>query len=253
MISVSQIYETILSQSRKDVRGLSFSPDDFNNVVIEVNQRIYRLTYHNFEASKLSMDESDSFKVVKFPINLDSNGIGILPPNYFHLVGDPYYIHPVLGRRKIDLVTSLEDDNREMDFYTKASDAYPTCFMGFGATSEDMSFYVTPKTCTPIYINYLREVVDPFLDYYVNDTTLEVTYMPVATVANPTVVVPLGCTTRSGISGLSNVVSLTKDFEWHPHDVPQIVNLLLGALGISLPDEMLVQVAEKDEPKIEQA
>lgn len=247
MIHVHEIYDTVLSLVRKDKRGLSFSPDDFNNAVVQVNQRTYRANYRNFESSKLSMDEMDSLKLVNIPIPLDSNGVGILPSNYFHLVGDPYYYHATAGRRRIDLITSLEHGMREMDYLTKASVLYPTCFMGYGATSADMSVYVTPSTCTPIYIDYLREVVTPFLDYYVNDLTMEITYMA----EGATVTIPLGCTSRSGVSGIASVASLTKNFEWHEHDVPFIVNCMLEAVGISLPDELLIGVSNNDEPKIE--
>ena len=173
MIYTSQIYDTLLTAIRKDKRGLSFSPDDFNNIIVQVNQRIFRLNYAGFESSKLSMDEMDSFKKVNVPINLDTNGIGILPSDYYHLVGDPYYMHPTFGRRRVDLITSLEHGQREMDYLTKASITYPTTFMAYGATSEDMSLYVTPTTCTPIYIDYLRKVTTPFLDYYV-DTNLNI-------------------------------------------------------------------------------
>jgi hypothetical protein len=247
MIYVSEIYDTVLSLIRKDSRGLSFSPSDFNNAIVQVNQRVYRNNYRNFESSKLSMDEMDSFKQVGIPINLDANGVGVLPSNYFHLVGDPWYTHPTEGRRKIDLITTLEHGSREMDYYTKASALYPTCFMGYGATAADMSVYVTPVTCTPIYIDYLREVTTPYLDYYVDDNELTLTYMA----EGATVAVPLGCTARNGTAGAANVVSQTKNFEWHEHDVPSIVNMLLEAVGISLPDELLIQVSNVDEPKIE--
>lgn len=249
MISVSQVYDTLLSYTRKDKRGLSFSPDDFNNAVVQVNQRIYRLNYSNFESSKLSIDEMDSFKVVGASIALDANGIGSLPADYFHLVGDPWYTHATAGRRKIDLITSLEHGSREMDYLTKASVLYPTCFMGFGVTSADMSVHVTPVTCTPIYIDYLREVATPLLDYYVNDTTLVITYLT----EGQTLALPAGYTTRLGTAGPANITSATVDFEWHEHDLPQVINLLLEAVGISLPDELLVQVSNNDLPIIEKS
>jgi hypothetical protein len=247
MILVSQIYDTLLSAIRKDKRGLSFSPDDFNNVVVQVNQRIFRLNYKNFESSKLSMDEMDSLKVPNYPITL-VNGIGVLPSDYFHLVGDPYYIHSTYGRRRIDLITSLEHGQREMDYLTKASVTYPTCFMAYGATSEDMSLYVTPTTCTPIYIDYLKRTQTPYLDYYVNNLTMEITYMA----EGATVAIPLGCTARDGTPGIANVTSLTKNFDFHEHDIPQIINMLLQSVGISMPDEMLVQISGVNEPKIEE-
>lgn len=245
MILTSQIYDTLLAAIRKDVRGLSFSPTDYNNILPQVVQRIYRKNYRDFESSKLSMDEMDSRKVPNYPISL-IGGIGILPSDYFHLVGDPYYIHSTLGRRKIDLITSLEHGQREMDYYTKASESYPTCFMAYGATSDDMSLYVTPSTCTPIYIDYLKKPVVPFLDYY-TDANLNVVYMA----EGATVIIPLGSQARSGAVGISSVVSLTKNFDFHEHDIPAIINSLLESVGVSLPDEMLVQVSAVNDPKIE--
>jgi hypothetical protein len=246
MISVSRIYDTLLASVRKDKRGLSLSPDDFNNIAPAVNQRVWRITYHNFESSKLSMDELGSLKIVDYPINL-IGGVGILPTDYFHLAGDPWYNHPTEGRRKIDLVTSLEFGNRQLDYLSKSSDLYPLCYMGYNNIAGDMALYVSPITCTPVYISYLRQTIDPFLDYYVNDNTLEITYMA----EGATVAIPLGCTSRSGIAGMANVVSLTRDFEWHPHDEPQILAQLLQAVGVALPDDLLVQVGNNNEIKVE--
>jgi hypothetical protein len=202
--------------------------------------------------SKLSMLEMDSFKVIGYPatpIALDVNGVGALPANFYTMAGDPYYFHPTAGRRRIDLITSLENNQREMDFLTKGSALYPTCFLAYGATSDDMSVYVTPTTCTPIYVDYLRKVDVPYLDYYVNDTTLAITYMA----AGATVAVPLGSTARDGTAGAANVVSITVNWEWHEHDIPQIVNLILEAIGIQLPDELLIGVSAKNLPIIEKA
>jgi hypothetical protein len=248
MISTAQVYETLLSYVRKDKRGLSFSPEDFNNAVVQVNQRIYRLNYANFEASKLSIDEMDSFKIIGSTIALTS-GIGTLPADYFHLVGNPYYTHNTAGRRQIDLITSLEHGARELDYLTKASLLYPTAVMGYGATSADMSIHVTPTTITSVFIDYLREVSTPHLDWYTNDTTLEVTF----TAEGVGVTIPAGCTGAHGEAAGTNLTSGTVNFEWHEHDFPQILNLLLEAVGISLPDQGLVQVSNVDLPIIEKS
>jgi hypothetical protein len=246
MISISQVYDTLLAQIRKDARGLSFSPDDFNNIIIGVNQRLYKKNFADFEASKWSMTEMDSFKIVNFQIPLDTNGVGVLPNDYYILVGNPYYINPISGRRQIDLITSLEHAQREMDFLTKGSDLYPTAFMAYSAGADDMSLYVTPTTCTPIFIDYLRMVSTPYLDYY-TDPNLNVIYMN----EGATVTIPLGSMYRDGTPGIANITSKTVDFEWHPHDFPVLVNLLLESVGISLPDELLMQVSAVDDPKLE--
>ena len=248
MISVSQIYDTALALVRKDKRGLAFSPDDYNSILHQVNQRVWRINYHNFESNKLSIDELGSLKINNLTINLTALGVGKLPDDYFHTAGDPWYTHATAGRRKIDLITTLEHGNRELDYLTKATELYPTCYMAYDSTNDDMSIYVTPSTCTPIYLTYLRQTVDPYLDYYIKDDTLEVFYLTQGQ-AFP---LPLGYTYRDGTVGPSNITSLTVDFEWHPHDEPQILAQLLQAIGICLPDELLVQVGSTNEVKVEQ-
>jgi hypothetical protein len=206
-----------------------------------------------FETSKLSMDETGSFKKVGTAINLDANGIGALPSDYYHLVGDPYYYYTsgdgkyVNARRRVELVTSLEFGNRQMDYLTQSTVLYPLAYVGYGATSDDMSLYVNPVTATPLYIDYLRKVDVPFLDYYVDDTTFEITTMA----AGATVAVPALHTARDGTAGAANVVSQTKNFEWHDHDIPQCINIFMGLIGVQLNDQGLVQLEQIDEPKIE--
>jgi hypothetical protein len=258
MISVSQIYDTVLALTRKDKRGLSLPPSEYNNIITAVNQRVWRITYHNFETNKLSMDELGSLKVIDLPIVLDANGVGSLPTNYFHLAGDPWYNHTTEGRRRIDLITSLEHGQREMDYYTKASLLYPTAYVGYSSVSGDMALYITPKTCTPIYISYLRQTLNPYLDYYVNSITMEITYMPETT---SNVSVPYGCVApavyvddvlvRAEQNGPVSIKSYTQDFEWHPHDEPQILAQILQSVGIALPDELLIQVGSTNEVKVE--
>jgi hypothetical protein len=246
MLYVSQIYDTLLTQIRKDKRGLNFSPDDYNNIIISTNQRLYKKNFSDFEASKWSMTEMDSFKIANLKIDLDTNGIGVLPDNYYIIVGDPWYIHPTAGRRRIDLISSLEHDQREMDYLTKASDLYPTAYLAVDSIVNDMALFIDPPICTPVYINYLRSVSTPFLDYYI-DTNMNVIYMA----QGDTVRIPLGSTYRDGTPGIATIVSQTVDFEWHPHDYPVLVNLLLEAVGVALPDELLMQVSAIDDPKLE--
>jgi hypothetical protein len=91
----------------------------------------------------------------------------------------------------------------------------------------------------PVYIDYIRSVDTPFLDYYTNDSTFEITYMAAST----TVAVPAGSTSRSGLSGAVNVTSLTTNFEWDDGDIPQIVNIFIGLLGIQLESADLSQIS----------
>lgn len=257
MIYAYKIYDTLVSICRKDKRGLSLSIDDFNNLAFQVNERLFKFNYADFEQTKLSMAEMDSFKIVKWPINLDSNGIGTLPDDFYLVVGDPYYYlstaineHPIGERRKVELVTSLEFGNREMDYDSRSTSLYPLAFLGYATTSGDMGLYCNPvadMASKTIYLDYIRRLATPFLDYYVNDTTFEVTYMA----QGATVTVPLGSTSRSGLAGSVAVVSQTQNFEFHPHDVPQLINLFLGLIGLQLSSQDLQQASMAYENIIE--
>jgi hypothetical protein len=96
-----------------------------------------------------------------------------------------------------------------------------------------------------VYVDYLRTADIPFLDYYVNDTTLVYTYMD----ADATVSVPLGCTARDGTAGLANVDSATVNFEWDDGEFPLILSLFAQMVGLALPSEELIQVGNNEELK----
>lgn len=247
MVSVTEVYDSLLTLVRKDKRGLSLSPEEYNKIIESVNQQIYKLAYAEFEATKTVIDRLDAFKVVGETIAL-TGGIGDLPADYKHLVGNPYYDHDTSGTRQIDLVTSSEHRAREMDYMTKGSLLYPTAFLKEGVSS-DKAIAVTPNTITSIYIDYLRELTVPYLDYYVDDTTLQITYLEEDPAAQS---IPSGVTLADGTAGpVANYVSLTKNFEWTEADRPQIINLCLEAAGVQLPDQVLLEVSNKNEPKYE--
>jgi hypothetical protein len=47
------------------------------------------------------------------------------------------------------------------------------------------------------------------------------------------------------------VTSLTKDFEWHEHDIPSLTMLLLETVGIQLSDDLLIRTSNEAIPLIE--
>jgi hypothetical protein len=108
--------------------------------------------------------------------------------------------------------------------------------------------YVTPTTgIATVYMDYLRTPDVPFLDYYLNDTTANYTWMD----AGDTVAVPSGSTARNGTTGLANVASATVDWEWDEDDLPMIVTLFLKQLGVSLPSAELYQGGSLQEDKLD--
>jgi hypothetical protein len=178
-----------------------------------------------------------AFKVINAPIPI-ALGIGILPATYYTIVGRPRYVDTGGTIRHLDLVSSLEDSFREEDYLTKATLTYPTCRFGIATVGADKSIFVTPAVgINPIYIDYIRMADVPFLDYYLNDATLNYTWMD----ANSVVTVPSGSTARNGSIGTVDVLSQTKDWEWDQEDLPLIINLFLKFMGIQLPSSELFE------------
>lgn len=245
MILASSVYTLILDKIRKDVRGLSLSPDEYNNLCPVINERLYDTYYKEFEEGTESSDTLGWFKSFNESIAL-TGGVGVFPHDYYHLIGKPR-IDDNGTTRWVDLVTTFEHAEREEDFLTKATVTHPTCQIGGEHASGYTQVRVTPTTIATLYIDFLRIADTPFLDYYVNNTTLAYTYM--ATGVN--VSVPAGSTYRTGTAGGgAPIASQTINWEWAESDLPLIIAMFLEEIGVTLPDEVLYAGGQASETKI---
>lgn len=107
---------------------------------------------------------------------------------------------------------------------------------------------VNPVSITTLYLDYLRNIEEPFLDYYINDTTLEYTFLTEGSVH---VNVPLGYTYRTGTVGGPAVYvdSVTSDFEWDADMLPKITGIMLEVLGVQLDNANVYQAGGAEEVK----
>lgn len=99
---------------------------------------------------------------------------------------------------------------------------------------------VYPSSITTIYLDYLREPNKPFLDYYINNTSLEVTFLAEgATHVN----VPSGSTYRDGTAGGASVYvdSLTVNFEWDECLFDEVLAEMQKIAAIQLQDITITQ------------
>ena len=144
------------------------------------------------------------------------------------------------------MVSSLEHAKREQDYLTKATLIHPTFRFGLVNVAADMTVHVTPTDMIgPIYLDYIRTPVIPFLDYHIDRTTLVYTWMASGGVA---VAVPAGSTARDGTTA-GNTNSETVNWEWDAEDLPLITQLFLQLLGIQLPDPTLYEGGSLQEEK----
>ena len=247
MILSSDVYLTLLTAIRKDARGRSISPEEFNHVARLVNKAIFSKYYAEFEENVESSDTLGKFRVISEAVAI-AGGVGTLPVNYHSLVGMPYYTDAGGVTRYIDLVSDLEYAKRQKDYLTQATLTHPVCRLGLADANADMTIHVAPTAgINPIYMDYLRKPDTPYLDYYVNDTTLVYTWMA----ADTNMTVPSGSTARDGSVGVAVVASDTVNFEWDDDEFPMIINLFLKYVGIQLPDQILFEGGTLLEEKIE--
>ena len=249
MLLSSTVYLTVLDLCRKDLRGRSLSPEEFNTIAPIVNEKVFSKYYREFEESSENSETLSSFKVLNESIAVGAGGIVTLPARYYHIVGRPRYVDTDGITRHLDLVSSLEDADREDDYLTKATLTYPTFRFGINTTTGSMTINIRPTAgINPILMDYIRTTNIPVLDYYLNDTTLEYTWLSAGVAA----VVPGGSTYRDGSTGVYNVpVPLTVNFEWDNEDMPLITALFLQELGAQLPDPTIYEAGTISEQKIE--
>jgi hypothetical protein len=150
--------------------------------------------------------------------------------------------------RYADLVTSFEHGSREEDFLTKATLTHPTFRIGGVDASENLQIRVTPTTITDIWIDYLKVLTVPYLDYYVNNTTLVLTFLSETGTLQA---IPVGSTYRDGSAGtgVATTVSLTNNFDWSGDELGLIITKLTNRLAKQLPDELLLRTSNAEQAK----
>jgi hypothetical protein len=244
MVYCYEVYEMVLDLARKDKRGRSLDIDEFNRIAKAVNASVYSAYYEKFESSLDSSSSLSGFKVIGYTVSLTS-GTGAMPSDYYDLIGMPRYTDGS-KIREVDVVTNIEYTKRQADYLTRPTAKNPIMMLAGEDVDGNTAIKVLPTTLSTINVDYLKEASTPFLDYFVNDTTFEYTYMD-ADAQN--VAIASGYTYRDMSQGATTKNSLTVNFDWNTDDIPFMLSLFVKALGIQLGDELLLQVGMADELK----
>jgi hypothetical protein len=251
MILVADLYQTLLDLTRSDKRGESLSVEEFNRVLRVVNEEVFDDYVEGFESGIGNADAMGGFKIINYSIPIalsDGSLVGTLPDNYYQLIGKPR----LASGRRCDLVTEYEYAVREEDYLTQATLTYPLCRIGGLNTAFELQIRVNPTTIVGnLYVDYLRTVNVPYLDYYVNDTTLTKTFLSESALAQS---IPSGSTYRDGTAGgaLVTKISQTVNLEWCDEDLNLLLAKMMKKMGVALPDESLAQSGMADELKSEE-
>ncbi len=241
------VYNAVLNALRVDKRGNALRLDEFNKLSPIVNRRVLLYYTKDFEDNIDNTNSIGHLKVFAQPVNL-SAGVASLPSNYHRMIGEPYYADTGGIRRNIDVVTSLESSFREADYLTQSTVTHPTCIIGGQSsdTNKYLQIRVNPTTISSIYVNYLREPVTPFLDYYITKATMNYTFLAVGASHTVTTLEEY----RDGTTGAKSSISV--DWDWNLDDLPLIVALFLEQMGIIIPDPLLTEGGTKDLAEISQ-
>ncbi len=248
MILASTVYNALLDLIRVDKRGLSLSEDEYNRLSVIVCNRVFSKKYKEFETTTDNIGTFAPFKVIDHAIAL-AGATCPLPADYYNIMGKPRIVDDDGVTRRCDLVSQLELDERTDDYLTQPSQRRPVYTLGELDASDYVVLHVYPVTITGnITIDYIKEPADPFLDYYMNDTTFERTYLVAGALA---VNVPSGYTYRDKTIGGTTVYvnSATVNWEFSDDDMPLILAVFAQLVGIALPDAGLIEVGNVEEQK----
>lgn len=249
MLYAYQVYEQLLDLIRKDKRGRTITPEEFNSLAPIVNETVFSKFYSQFESTPENSDKLGDFRVIGESVAI-AGGVGALPVSYYAMSGKPYYTDTAGVVRYLDMVSDMEHAWRQGDYLTQASLTHPTYRLGTATSGGAKQIFVSPTTgVNPIYVDYIRVPNTPILDYYLNDTTLNYTWM--ATGVN--VSVPAGSTAMNGTAGAALVASTTINWEFDNEDLPLIISLFLQYAGIQIPDPTLYEGGTLQEQKISNA
>ena len=252
MLLISDVFNLLLDELRTDKRGLSCEIDEFNRILRLVNQDVYNDYTKKFEKDIDSTDTLGLLKVHNYALSPDAvTGVVTLPENYARIIGRP---RALVGTTTVymDIVTSYEHGCREDDYLTKATTVHPTCRIGGIDAAGEMQIRVTPVGIGTIYIDYLKDFDNtPFLDYYVNNTTYNYTFLAETSTLQT---VPIGSTYRDGTpgTGVASTVSLTKNLIWGNDELALVLTKMVNRVAKQLPDELLLQTSMAEQTKSEQ-
>jgi hypothetical protein len=248
MSLISDVYSLLLDELRTDHRGLSCEPDSFNRLIRLVNQELYDQYVIAFENGQESSDTLGFLKVHNYSLPLTA-GVATLPASYERLIGKPRIL---VGSTyvNVDVVSTYEYASRVDDYLTQPSLTYPLATIGGVDGLGNVQIRVYPTTITNVWIDYLRMLTQPFLDYYVSDTTYVPTFLEPSTTYN----LNAGYTYRTGTAGGVGVTvaSTTVDLKWGESDLSLLITKLFNRLAKQLPDELLLQTSSAEQTKSEE-
>ena len=242
-----ELYLTALDIARKDTKGNALTVGEFNKILYTVTNEYFIQQYRKYELTKTITDSLNPF--LKQSTIAIAGGFGILPmttdQEFFHITGDPIVTG---GTVPVDIVPEIEYSHRVNDTLTAPSTTSPIGVMRWDSSTSGPMIYVYPSSITSIDTWYLKQPVQPFLDYYV-DSSYNKTFLDAGesytVVAGDTFPVYTGTAPVAG----ATYSSLTKEMEWRNFDKPSILYMILQKIGVAITDQMITEYSMQEAAK----
>jgi hypothetical protein len=232
MISVSDIFDTLLVIVNKEKRGTSaLSPKQYNQLLPLAVDEVFKFYYGlpedyqpgrpdprvAYEKTQMVTDSLLNQRLAPISISIDGDGRADYPSNYIHASSCGYTmlknqdcdLGPMKKFREVEIVTDAEATAMRADPVSYPTWRYPILVL----YKEHMQFY--PLENTAVEFTYLKYPEKPNLAYTVNSND-EVVYDP----------------------------NTSADIDLPPNLRTDLIRQMLGYLGINMSSPDLVQFGE---------
>ena len=215
-----ELLNFILNESET---GNAITPEDRGMLLKAASWEFFRALVKNYEDNQEVTDSIEPFKVhaANIPFVL---GVGTRPADYYRHGGSLYLdtIDGVIYKRKVDIVTDLEWNDRLSSYLTRPTLKNPILKFADGL------MYIQPITITLILMDYINTPDEPEYDYYF-DADGNLVYMPEGTSRN----LAIGEVYRTGET-VGNFNSISVELPYTENDKLLVGSIILEKMGVNL-------------------
>lgn len=248
-MTVAEIYNLTNTLLRKEIKGNTFSPNEFNLILEDVDDRFFRDKSEEYfsKNQNASVDDIYSTRLLRPLISTDTS---LNSPITMTSAGDltsnlAYWVnaYDATANKQINLVKEETLNSRLMSLLDDPLEYYPV------AVIRGDDAYIYPSNLSNITLVYIRYPLTPKYDYYID---VNGNYVPLASGA--THVWATGEIDSSGTThtiGDPNYNSTTQELEYDRDIHPEFATRVLERAGVRMTNDMLAQygLVKKQEEK----
>ena len=215
-----ELLNFILNESET---GNAITPEDRDMLLKAASLEFFRALVKNYEDNQEVTDSIEPFKVHALNVAFVA-GVGTRPADYYRNGGMiyPQTLDGTIYKRKVDVVTDLEWNDRMTSYLTRPTLKNPILKFSAG------NMYIQPDTITVIMMDYIKTPVTPAYDYYFDEDG-NLVYMPEGTNHNLLV----GEVYRTGATA-GNFNSISVELPYTENDKLLVGSIILEKMGVNL-------------------